>query len=211
MAYAVATSAVARAGAASAACHQILFQLWMANSLLADSLAVASQALLATSLAAGHLSYGRLVVKHTVRMAGVLGVVLMLGLAYGHQALPLLFTQDTAVLALVAAIMPFVVVTQPLNAMAFIWDGVLFGVGGFQYASGAMALCALPAVALMLHGDVLVGWLDRVVGLAGQASAPPELLLVWAGLSLLMALRVLTIYVPYLLHKGPFRQLFKDV
>jgi Na+-driven multidrug efflux pump len=50
--YAAATALAARAGPEAAAAHQVCFQLWLASSLLADSLAVACQTLLARSAAA---------------------------------------------------------------------------------------------------------------------------------------------------------------
>jgi hypothetical protein len=51
--YAVATGVVARGGSFPAAAHQVAFQLWLAASLLADSLAVASQTLVARAVAGG--------------------------------------------------------------------------------------------------------------------------------------------------------------
>ncbi len=46
---------------------QVCFQVWLASSLLADSLAVASQTLLARSVAAGDYAYGRRVSKCVMR------------------------------------------------------------------------------------------------------------------------------------------------
>ena len=51
--FALATSLASRTDATHAAAHTIAFQIWLASSLLADSLAVAAQALLAKQLAAG--------------------------------------------------------------------------------------------------------------------------------------------------------------
>ena len=48
--------------------------------------------------------------------------------------------------------MPLVAATQPLNALAFVLDGVLYGVGGFKYASAVMAICAAPALGVMFLG-----------------------------------------------------------
>ena len=50
--FALAAALAARSGLAHAAAHQICLQLWLASSLLADSLAVAAQTLLAQGLAA---------------------------------------------------------------------------------------------------------------------------------------------------------------
>jgi hypothetical protein len=71
-------------------------------------------------------------------MAALLGCLLALLLGLGRDAIPAAFTQDAAVLALVASTLPFVVATQPVNALAFVWDGVLFGAGGFRCEMAAI-------------------------------------------------------------------------
>ncbi len=60
--FALATSLAARSDLAHAAAHQICLQLWLASSLLADSLAVAAQTLLAQGLAANELENVRKVI-----------------------------------------------------------------------------------------------------------------------------------------------------
>ena len=60
--FALATSLAARSDLAHAAAHQICIQLWLASSLLADSLAVAAQTLLAQGLAANELGQVRKVI-----------------------------------------------------------------------------------------------------------------------------------------------------
>lgn len=192
--YAIATGLTARAGPAAAACHQVCFQLWLASSLLADSLAVACQTMLARSLAARDTATAQEVVSRCVSMAGLLGCLLALLLALGRSAIPAAFTQDAAVLALVGAVLPWVVASQPVNALAFVWDGVLFGAGGFRYASVQMALCALPAVVIMNLGP------HAVEG----AAAAAKLQWVWLGLCLVMAFRAASIWAPYSLRLPPF-------
>ena len=51
--FAVATSVASRTDAAHAAAYQVCLQLWLASSLLADSLAVAAQSIMARRLAVG--------------------------------------------------------------------------------------------------------------------------------------------------------------
>jgi len=72
------------------------------------------------------------VVGRCVSMAGLLGCSLAVVLALGRSSIPSLFSSDPAVLHLVAALLPFVIISQPINALAFVWDGVLFGAGGFR-------------------------------------------------------------------------------
>ncbi|MEW5300951.1 MAG: hypothetical protein WDW36_003839 [Sanguina aurantia] len=214
---ALATSLAARAGPYHAACHQICFQVWLASSLLADSVAVAAQSLLG-KVAGRHThrpapttsgpppqptqpagssqadeAYAAEVVRRTCVFAGGLGLLLALALTLSGDSLPLLFTQDKQVVALMAGILPVVILTQPLNALAFVWDGVLFGYGGFKYAAVATAASALPAVAVMLASAKY------------SSSAEAQLLGVWLGLATVMTLRIVTIGSAYMLRIGPFR------
>jgi hypothetical protein len=94
------------------------------------------------------------VVATAITLALSLGVLLSLILGGTMHLLPLLFTQDPAVRQLAQQLMPIVAFTQPLNALAFVMDGVLYGAGGFKYASGVMLLCATPSLALMFAGQV---------------------------------------------------------
>ena len=75
-----------------------------------------------------------------------LGLALATVLAIGNGGLPRLFTGDAAVLAAVGHIFPWVILSQPINALAFVWDGILYGAGGFSYAAKVW----LPA---FVHSD----------------------------------------------------------
>ena len=90
-----------------------------------------------------------------------LGLALATVLAIGNGGLPRLFTGDAAVLAAVGHIFPWVILSQPINALAFVWDGILYGAGGFSYA----AKVRLPA---FVHSDLLR--LSTAYGHAGSLS-----------------------------------------
>lgn len=90
-------------------CSPPLPQVWLASSLLADSLAVASQTLLARSIAAGQQGVGRVVVQRTLQLATWLGCLLAAGLALGQRQIAGLFSGDPAVLSCLALIFPAVV------------------------------------------------------------------------------------------------------
>ncbi|KAF8069710.1 DTX44 [Scenedesmus sp. PABB004] len=195
--YALATSLTARAPA-SAAAHTVSFQLWLSSSLLADSLAVAAQTLLARSVAAGDAASARRIVERCVALAAALGVALALALGAAGPGAAGVFTADPAVLALVAALWPVLAASQPVNALAFVWDGILFGAGGFRFAAVQMALCAAPAAAVMALGARAAGD-DVALRLCG----------VWAGLVLVMAARGGSIAAAWAARRrgGPFRAL----
>jgi Na+-driven multidrug efflux pump len=61
-----------------------------------------------------------------VGLGGALAVVL----AAGRPAVVMAFTADPAVLGVLAGLYPWVFATQPVNALAFVWDGILYGANG---------------------------------------------------------------------------------
>eukprot|EP00198_Chlamydomonas_reinhardtii_P006821 XP_001696157.1 MATE efflux family protein [Chlamydomonas reinhardtii] len=102
--YAVATSLVARAGAAVTASHQIAFQLWLACGLLADALAVAAQSLMARDIGAGSAAGARQVAGRVGGLSVGLGLALagLMALA-GRLGLPAAFSSEPEVLRLVSS------------------------------------------------------------------------------------------------------------
>lgn len=224
-----------------AAGHQIAYQLWLASSLLSDSLAVAAQALMARALARGDTATARAVLWRCLALGLGLGLALAAGLAALRDPLASLFTRESAVLACMDALLPLVVsppaarpfaargqaappqlqggtcqrpfcislrpfphtqfLTQPLNALAFVVDGILYGVSGYAHAARAMVTAALPAIAIMVGGTQWAG---------GVANSDGTLLAVWAGLAAFMAGRFLTIFVPLVRRQPPFDVLHEE-
>ena len=91
-----------------------------------------------------------MVARRTVSLAGLLGLGLAGVLAAVADPLPQLFNPSQGVMAAIRPIYPFVVVTQPLNALAFVWDGVLYGAGGFPYAATVRDTSAASCCSLLL-------------------------------------------------------------
>lgn len=88
------------------------------------------------------------------------------------------------------------ILTQPITALAFVWDGVLYGVKGFTYAARAMIVCAVPSVLVIL------------LALLTPGRSELQINFIWAGLALVMTMRTLTIYLPFKSRSPPFDALF---
>ncbi|PNH04415.1 MATE efflux family protein 3, chloroplastic [Tetrabaena socialis] len=174
--YAVATTMVARSGAAVTASHQIAFQLWLACALLADALAVTAQSLMARDLGAGSAVGARQVAARVNGLGLGLGLLLAAGLAAAGllAGLPRLFTTDPQVLQLVTGLFPLIALTQPVTILAMAWDGILYGVGGFRYAAFSMAFAALPAILVMQQGGGVYRAAMRAVGVAGGGAVEAD-------------------------------------
>lgn len=189
----IGTSMAARQGPTAMAAHQICLQVWLAVSLLADALAVSAQALIASSYAI--LDYKK--VQKTAMFALQIGVFSGLALAIGLYAsfgnIARLFTSDPEVLTVVKSCALFVCASQPINALAFIFDGLHYGVSDFEYVAQATIVVGVTSSLVLL-------WAPSVFGLAG----------VWAGLTTLMGLRMAAGILRLLQKAGPWSFLHEE-
>ncbi len=186
----VATAVAARVGVVEVAAHQVAAQLWLFLALIVDALAIAAQALVARYVGEGRAADARSVSDRLLLLG--LGVGVALGVAFwaARPWLPGLFSDDPVVTRMVLSVFPFVAIMQPLNALVFVWDGVLMGVEDFSFLALAMVISA--AVAALLLASVLpLGW-----GLHG----------VWWSLVGLMAARAATLAWRYRPSAGVFRR-----
>nr|GLL36842.1 protein DETOXIFICATION 44, chloroplastic [Ipomoea trifida] len=169
----LATSLAAKEGPIPMAGHQICFQVWLALSMLTDALALAGQALLASDYSQGNYSRAREVVYKVLQIGMATGLTLGVSLLLWFGALSSLFSSDSEVLQIASYGTLFVAASQPVNAIAFVLDGLYYGVSDFEFAAYSMLLIGMISSAFLLVATPFFG-------LAG----------VWAGLFLLMALRV---------------------
>jgi putative MATE family efflux protein len=159
------------------ATHQVAFEIWNFLALGLDAIAIAGQAMVGRALGAGDgagaRDAGRRMIEWGVALGAVLGVVV----AALRTVLPHLFSDDAEVLALAGFLLLWVAALQPVNAVAFVLDGVLIGAGDMRFLAWAMILAAavfIPAALAVLALDAGIGWL-------------------WAALGLLMATRASTL------------------
>ncbi|KAG2645051.1 protein DETOXIFICATION 45, chloroplastic-like [Panicum virgatum] len=167
------TAMAARQGALAMAAHQICVQVWLAVSLLSDALAVSAQALIASSFA--QLDYEKVkeVTSYVLKIGVIVGIALAFLLSASFGRLAEVFSKDPMVIQIVRSGVLFVSASQPVNALAFIFDGLHYGVSDFSYsASSMMVVGALSSLYLL--------YAPKVFGLPG----------VWAGLALFMSLRM---------------------
>ncbi|KAL9391196.1 hypothetical protein Peur_015116 [Populus x canadensis] len=189
----LATSMAARQGAVAMAAHQICMQIWLAVSLLTDALASSGQALIASYSSEGDHKTVKEVTKFVLKIGLVVGVSLaaILGVSFGSIAT--LFTKDADVLGIVRTGILFVSASQPINALAFIFDGLHYGVSDFPYAAKSMMLVGLISSAFLLYAPI--------TGLPG----------VWSGLALFMGLRTAAGCVRLLSKSGPWWFMHTDL
>ncbi|KAK4284904.1 hypothetical protein QN277_001674 [Acacia crassicarpa] len=181
------TSMAARQGPVAMAAHQIWMQVWLAVSLLTDALATSAQALIASSVSRHDYKIVKEITHFVLRIGLLTGICLgaILGASFGPLAT--CFTKDPEVLHVVGMGVLFVSASQPFNALAYIFDGLHYGVSDFPYAAYSMMLVGAVSSAVLLFAP-------SIIGLHG----------VWLGLTLLMALRTLAGFVRLQSKSGPW-------
>ncbi|KAL8109682.1 protein DETOXIFICATION 43-like [Apium graveolens] len=170
----LATSLAARLGTTPMAGFQVCLQVWMTSSLLADALAVAGQAIIACAFAEKDYQKATSAASRVLQMAFVLGLGLSLVVGLGLQFGSIAFSHDKHVLHLITIGVPFVAATQPINSIAFVFDGVNYGASDFAYSAFSMVVVALLSIACLFV-------LSKSNGFVGT----------WFGLTIYMSLRAL--------------------
>ncbi|XP_077214273.1 protein DETOXIFICATION 42-like [Tasmannia lanceolata] len=171
----LAASMAAHHGPISMAAFQICLQIWMTTSLLADGLAVAGQAILASAFARKDYEKAMATVSRVLQLSVVLGLFLTVGIWIGLQFGWRVFTKDLNVVKLIHIGIPFVAATQPINSLAFVFDGINFGASDFAYAAYSMiivAIISIPCLFLLSSSHGFVGiWIALTIYMSIRALA----------------------------------------
>jgi MATE family multidrug resistance protein len=170
------TVAVARIGTDQTAAHQVALQVWLFLAFVLDSYAIAAQAMVGSDVGAGDLPRARDISDRLLALGFITGAALSVLLFVTAPLVPVLFDLEPAVRTNLSAVYVFVVVTQPLTALVYVWDGIGIGATAFRYLAWSMVASAALAIAtLVAFGDTLFGvWVAlavltvaRLVTLAG--------------------------------------------
>ncbi|KAM7260858.1 hypothetical protein ACFE04_026333 [Oxalis oulophora] len=187
------TSMAARQGPLAMAAHQICLQVWLSVSLLADAQAASGQALIASYFAKGDYGTVKHITYFALKMGLFTGVSLAIILGVGFNSLASLFTNNIEVLHIIRSGSLFVSASQPITAVAYIFDGLHNGISDFSYAAYAMIIVGAISSGFLLYAP-------SSIGLYG----------VWSGLALFMGLRVVAGFIRLLSRNGPWKFLQED-
>ena len=128
-----ATKIASQFGTLQLAAHHITIQLWLFASFFLDGLAVTATLLGAQYMGEKSIqTLRRMIGKISLLALAVGGFFLIFYGSAGHLLWPF-FSRDSSLWANIALFWPFVWASQPLNALAFIADGILFGIGDFRF------------------------------------------------------------------------------
>jgi putative MATE family efflux protein len=175
-----AAAVATRFGAATAAAHQIVLQLWFFQALVLDAVAIAAQSLVGAALGSPDrgAERARALAAQVTRYGIVLGIGFGVLFAALSGVLPPLFTPDPAVLAAVPVAWWFFTAMQPIAGVVFALDGVLLGAGDAAFLRTSTIVAAVVGFLPPIWASLAFGW-----GLAG----------IWSGLALFMVIRLVAV------------------
>lgn len=147
-------SAAARVDAATAAGHQVLYQVFILSAFVLDSVAVAGQTMVGAALGAGDRPAALAIARRLLRWGVATGIVVGATLAAIGSVVPRLLTDDAAVLSVVAGAWSVGALVQVPGGIAFVLDGVLMGAEDWAFLRTWTVLAAVGAgsVALVVPG-----------------------------------------------------------
>ncbi|XP_058745639.1 protein DETOXIFICATION 43-like [Vicia villosa] len=170
----LAASLAARLGSIPMAAFQPCLQVWLASSLFADGLAIAVQAILAGSFAEKDYIKTTAAATRTLQFGFLLGVGLSLIVGVGLYFGAGIFSKNLQVIHFIRIGAPIVAATQPINTLAFVFDGVNYGASDFAYASYSLVTVSLVSVGV----EFLLYRSKHFIG-------------IWIALAIYMTLRML--------------------
>jgi len=177
----LATATASRIGVADLGAHQVVFEIWSFLALGLDALAIAGQAMTGHFLGAGDVGAARAAGRRLIDLGLLGGIAVAVLIVALRPWIPHLFSDDPAVTGLIAFLLWWVAVLQPVNAVVFVLDGVLIGAGDQRFLARAMVAAflafAVVAVAVLALG-LGIGWL-------------------WAALTVLMTARLVALAVRF--------------
>ena len=156
----IGTRVATRAGAETGAAHHAIRQVWTFLAFLLDAYASAAQSLVGYFLGAGDRAQARRVATVTCGWGVATGLAVGLLMWIGQGAVASAFVPPSAQ-ARFAAAWWIAALSQPINAVAFVTDGILWGAGDYRYMrNGMIAASGTCGIALLMldvgRPDVLV-------------------------------------------------------
>lgn len=170
------TAVAARIGVAELAAHQVAMQIWGTLALALDAVAIAGQALTGRWLGAGDAVKAKAAAQRMIEIDVAVGVIGGLAVIAFRQPLASLFSTDPEVVAVLASVLIWVAVTEPLNGFVFALDGILIGAGDMTYLGRTMAGASLifaGLAVLLIRFEGGLGWLWALIALFMVLRAGP--------------------------------------
>ncbi len=140
-----ATRVATQMGPEAGAAHQAIRQVWFFTALFVEAFATTAQSLVGYFYGSGSLDYARQVAYLTMRWSLAAGLALMLAMLIATPVVSEVLVPTDAAFVFT---LPWIIasVSQPLNALAFITDGIHWGTSDYRYLRNAMMLATIAGL-----------------------------------------------------------------
>ncbi len=172
------TRLASRLGVDALGAHQVLLQVWLLASFFLDGLAITGNILGARFFFAGHIKRTSVVFKELLKLGLYVGLSFFVIYGIFWNQVVSLFVEDQLVLNQLYGLKWPIVISQVFSAVAFVFDGLIFGLNGFSF----------------LRKHMIIGALTTYGPLALISLWSPDLMWIWAGLIVLNVYRGLSGY-----------------
>ncbi len=164
------TACATRLGTAVVAAHQVALQIWLLAAFFIDGLAITATSLGGQLIGSGDHASHRLLSRRLLRLGLCVGIGFF-ALYYSIETWVVgLFTDQPEITAGLKNIWFWLAVTQPLNAAAYVFDGILFGTKAFAFLrrrmfEGFLFVFIPLAILGFYHTQTLLGLWTALFGL----------------------------------------------
>ena len=147
--------------------HQVLLQLWLFSSFFLDGIAITGNIVGANLYAQKEIEITRSVFSRLLYLGGFIGLIFTLVFAFARDPILSIFSKDQGILVLCQSIWPWIFLSQMISSMAFVYDGLMFGLEGFQYLRKHMIIGALVtflpiSLLSLIYDDLMWVWAGLV-------------------------------------------------
>ena len=137
-----ATRVATQMGAEAGAAHQVIRQVWFFTALITEALATTAQSLVGYFIGSGRREYARRVAISTTLWSLATGFVMLVLMLLATPIAIAAFVPASAA-AIFYTAWGIAALSQPLNALAFITDGIHWGASDYRFLRNAMLMATV--------------------------------------------------------------------
>ncbi len=179
------TRAATRIGPEAGAAHQAIRQVWVFTALFLDASAITAQSLIGYFFGSNRIADARKVAGFVCLWTALIGVAIATAMLAGRHVAALALVPPSA-LHLFFPAWTAAAISMPLCALAFVTDGIHWGVGDFRYLRNVVILATVcGAMGLWLLDQGRPGALTGIWWITGgwiTIRASLGMLRVWPGI-----------------------------
>ena len=139
----IATKFAGNLGVIELAAHQVLLQVWLFASFFTDGVAISGNILGSRFVSQGKIDMTKEVFERLLKVGVMIGLIFSLVYLSLGDFIVGIFTNDPKVITLIESLWPLIWLSQLPNAVAFVYDGLLFGLESFDFLQKMMMLGVL--------------------------------------------------------------------